>query len=93
MSKPPMPAWDDVRVAQPGRSHDSDAVRTDDMERIKAAMQAAQETFEDAAAAAEWLESPCLALGGVLPLQLLGTEDGLDQVLRELVRIAHGIPP
>lgn len=93
MSKPQMPAWDDVRVAQPGRRSTVDEARPGDMERIRAAIQAAQETFEDAATAAEWLESPCLALGGVIPLQTLGTEEGLDQVLRELVRICHGIPP
>lgn len=89
-----MPAFEDVRIAQPGRrTAANDAARPGDIERISAAIQAARETFEDAAMAAEWLESPSQALGGVVPLQLLGTRDGLDQVLRELIRIGHGIPP
>lgn len=93
MTEPQMPAWDDVREAQPGRSRTADAARPADIERIRLALQAAQETFEDAGMATEWLESPCPALGGVVPLQMLGTGDGLDEVLRELVRICHGLPP
>lgn len=94
MSDPEMPAWEDVCKAQPGRrTATDDAARPGDMDRIRAAIQAAEETFGDAAVAAEWLESPSQALGGVVPLQMLGTGEGLDQVLRELIRIAHGIPP
>lgn len=88
-----MPRWDDIREAHPGRRRPADASRPGDVERIEAALRASRETFEDTAIAAEWLESPCEALGGVVPLQLLGTEDGLDQVLRELVKIGHGAPP
>lgn len=88
-----MPAWDDVRIAIPGRRRTADAARPGDIERIQAAIQAAQETFGDAAMAAEWLESPCPALGDLIPLLMLGTREGLDQVLRELVRICHGVPP
>lgn len=93
MTKPQMPAWGDVREAQPSLNKIADEARPGDMERIKVAIQAAQEAFEDAAIAAEWLESPCPVLGNVVPLQMLRTEDGLDQVLRELVRICHGLPP
>lgn len=92
MSKPQLPSWDDVREAKPGR-RTADAGRPCDMERIKVAIQTAQETFGDSATAAEWLESPCPALGGVVPLYMLGTEEGLDQVLRELMRTSDGIPP
>lgn len=93
MTEPQMPAWDDVREAQPGRSRTADAARPADTERIKVALKAAQETFEDDGMAAEWLESPCPALGGAVPLQMLGTGAGLDEVLRELVRICYGLPP
>lgn len=93
MNEPQMLAWDDVRDAQPGRGRTADAAQQVDLERIAVARQAAQGTFEDAEMAAEWLESPCPALGGVVPLQMLGTGEGLDQVLRELVRICHGVPP
>jgi len=89
-----MPASENVREPLPGRKTTvDDAAQPGDMERIRAAMQAAEETFEDAAVAAEWLESPSQALGGVVPLHMLGTDDGLDQVLRELIRICHGVPP
>lgn len=89
-----MPAWEDVPEAQPGRKMAAnDAAQLGNMERIRTVIQAAQETFEDAAMAAVWLESPSQALGGVMPLQMLGTEDGIEQVLRELIRICHGIPP
>lgn len=92
--QPQMPEWESVREAEPGRKTIADdAAQPGDMERIRTAMQAAEETFEEAATAAEWLESPSQALGGVIPLQMLGTDDGLDQVLRELIRICHGVPP
>lgn len=39
-----------------------------------------------------WLISPNFPLGDVPPIDLLVTEQGLQQVLGELIAIEHGLP-
>jgi len=38
-----------------------------------------------------WLNMPSVALGGKVPSTLIKTEEGLQQVLDELIRIEHGV--
>jgi putative toxin-antitoxin system antitoxin component (TIGR02293 family) len=51
----------------------------------------AEETFEDAETARNWLKRPNQALGGEIPLDLLDTEAGVQQVDDVLTRIEYGI--
>jgi putative toxin-antitoxin system antitoxin component (TIGR02293 family) len=51
----------------------------------------ADEVFEDADAALDWLRSPNRSLAGKTPLELLDTEIGAESVLDALGRIEHGI--
>jgi len=39
----------------------------------------------------KWLNIPSMALGDTVPAKLIETEEGLQQVLDELVRIEHGV--
>jgi putative toxin-antitoxin system antitoxin component (TIGR02293 family) len=50
----------------------------------------AAEVFGDEAKAAEWMERPNRALGRELPLKLLDTDSGTEQVESELRQIQHG---
>lgn len=50
------------------------------------------EVFDKTELAEGWLQSPSIALGwDNTPMQLMVTDEGVDQVLAELVRIEHGI--
>lgn len=40
-----------------------------------------------------WLVTPALSLGGVTPLSRLHSDEGLQEVLRVLASIEHGLPP
>lgn len=51
----------------------------------------AEEVFEDAQTARNWLKRPNQALGGEIPLDLLDTEAGVKQVDEVLTRIEYGI--
>ena len=39
----------------------------------------------------KWLNIPSIALGDKVPATLIETEEGLEQVLDELIRIEHGV--
>lgn len=52
----------------------------------------ALEVFEHPAAAKRWIDSTSIPLGGVRPVDLLGTDIGFEQVMRELVAIEYGLP-
>jgi putative toxin-antitoxin system antitoxin component (TIGR02293 family) len=53
----------------------------------------AMELFEgDGGAAASWLSAPQPALGGMVPLELAGTEVGATEVEGLIGRLEHGIP-
>ncbi|MFA1644781.1 MAG: antitoxin Xre/MbcA/ParS toxin-binding domain-containing protein [Enterobacteriaceae bacterium] len=45
----------------------------------------------DAAAAREWLNSPCRALGGKVPAELITSGTGVQEVLNLITRLEHGV--
>jgi putative toxin-antitoxin system antitoxin component (TIGR02293 family) len=51
----------------------------------------ATEVFEDPNIAWDWLKQPNRALGGAIPLQLLATNEGTEQVETILDRIDYGV--
>jgi putative toxin-antitoxin system antitoxin component (TIGR02293 family) len=53
--------------------------------------QAGREVFGDAETFRQWLETPCFALGGYKPFDLLKNSYGKELVIAELHRIAHGV--
>ena len=61
-------------------------------ERLQSATRRATEVFEDAVIAELWLREPSIPLGGIHPIDLLGSEEGLRQILAELTAIEHGLP-
>ena len=50
-----------------------------------------REVFGDKEILNEWLKTPSEALGDVTPLSLMDTFYGIDEVKKELGRIAHGV--
>ncbi len=50
------------------------------------------DVFGDTINALHWLNSECLSLGSKRPVELLDTDEGLQEVLDVLARIAYGIP-
>jgi putative toxin-antitoxin system antitoxin component (TIGR02293 family) len=65
-------------------------VASDRLSRIDRIYTLATEVFGDGGQAAQWLKRPSRALDGELPLQLLDTDAGAQQVERELRQIQHG---
>jgi putative toxin-antitoxin system antitoxin component (TIGR02293 family) len=63
---------------------------SDRLARIDRIYALAVEVFGDSSKAAEWLKRPSRALGKELPLRLLDTDAGTQQVERELRQIQHG---
>ena len=63
---------------------------SDRLSRIDRIYALAVEVFGDGEKAAEWLKRPSRALGKELPLRLLDTDAGTQQVERELRQIQHG---
>lgn len=63
---------------------------SDRLARIDRIYALAVEIFGDSGKAAEWLKRPSRALGKELPLRLLDTDAGTQQVERELRQIQHG---
>lgn len=63
---------------------------SDRLSRIDRIYALAAEVFGDGEKAAEWLKRPSRALGKELPLRLLDTDAGTQQVERELRQIQHG---
>lgn len=53
--------------------------------------QLVQQTFGDQEKAVSWMTKPCKALGDSVPLELIKTETGRQQVRDVLVRIDHGV--
>ena len=58
---------------------------------IRVARAEAERVFGSRAAAKEWLESECQALGFVRPIDLLHDSEGLIRVLTVLRRIERGV--
>ena len=63
---------------------------SDRVSRIGRIYDLAVEVFGDGDKAANWLKRPSRALGKELPLKLLDTDAGTQQVERELRQIQHG---
>jgi len=63
---------------------------SDRLSRIDRIYTLAVEIFGDREKAAEWLKRPSRALGNELPLRLLDTDAGTQQVESELRQIQHG---
>ena len=63
---------------------------SDRLSRIDRIYTLALEVFGDREKAADWLKRPSRALGKELPLKLLDTDAGTQQVERELRQIQHG---
>ena len=59
--------------------------------RLARVVSRANEVFDDAAAAVDWLKSPNATLRGNAPLSLLDTDIGAESVLDTLGRIEHGV--
>src|SRR5215472_5507363 len=66
------------------------AAASDRLSRIDRIYSLAVDVFGDARKAAEWLKRPNRALGKELPLELLDTDAGTQQVEGELRQIQHG---
>lgn len=63
---------------------------SDRLARIGRIYALAVEVFGDTGKAAEWLKRPSRALGKEMPLRLLDTDAGTQQVEGELRQIQHG---
>lgn len=68
-----------------------DPVTSDRLFRVARIVALAIEVLESEAAALHWLKRPQIGLGGRVPLSLLVTDPGRDQVEKLLLRIEHGV--
>jgi putative toxin-antitoxin system antitoxin component (TIGR02293 family) len=76
------------RLIKDNRTLDSAA--SERVVRVADVMRMAEETFGGREAAARWLRSPNIALGGTMPLANLDTEPGAGEVRRILLSINYG---
>ncbi len=60
--------------------------------QIERAVDVGQDVFGDPELFLRWLRHSCEALGGQLPIKLLGSITGARLVCDELVRIDYGVP-
>lgn len=67
-----------------------DAAASERVVRVADIIRMAEATFGGRVAAARWLKSGALALGGATPLSMLDTEPGAGEVRRILSSIDHG---
>jgi putative toxin-antitoxin system antitoxin component (TIGR02293 family) len=67
-----------------------DSAASERVVRVADITRMAEETFGRQEAAAQWLKSPNLALGGATPLSMLDTEPGAGEVRRILSSINYG---
>jgi putative toxin-antitoxin system antitoxin component (TIGR02293 family) len=68
-----------------------DAATSDRLYRLSKIMAVAEEALESAPNAMSWLRRAQPALGGQVPLELLVTQAGADEVETLLRRIDHGV--
>lgn len=66
-------------------------VQSDRLLRYARVAARAEEVFEDAQIAKNWLRRPNQALGGEKPLNMLDTEAGVNQVEDVFTRIEYGV--
>jgi putative toxin-antitoxin system antitoxin component (TIGR02293 family) len=76
---------------QPDLDKNLDINQKRKLDRITTAHEHAAEVFEDSDIAWDWLQSPNGALEWKIPLQLLETEEGAQQVETVLGRIDYGV--
>lgn len=72
-------------------SRDFKPSHTEKILELAEVTQAGREVFGDAETFRHWLETPCFALGGHKPFDLLKNSYGKELVMGELHRIAHGV--
>lgn len=70
-----------------------DLVASDRLYRMARVFGTAVEVLEDEGAARAWLRTPQVALGERVPLELLVTEAGAEEVSALLGRLEHGVLP
>src|SRR5262245_3050569 len=68
------------------------AAESDRLIRLARIVAFAEEVLGTREKAGRWLQKPSRTLGGVVPLDLLGSDLGTREVETELGRIEHGIP-
>lgn len=68
-----------------------DALQSERILQIEILYSKGEEVFGDRENFMKWLETKNLALGDILPLDLLKTSFGINLLLDELVRIEHGV--
>ncbi|MBK9135136.1 MAG: DUF2384 domain-containing protein [Betaproteobacteria bacterium] len=66
-------------------------VASDRLFRVARIAALAIDVLEDTPAAMRWLKRPQIGLGGKVPLAMLATDAGRDQVEKLLLRIEHGV--
>ena len=72
------------------RRHHPDVKITAEAERSYRVMMRAREVFLNEAGAWEWLRTPQRALGGCVPLELITSDDGAQDVINVLAAIEDG---
>jgi putative toxin-antitoxin system antitoxin component (TIGR02293 family) len=75
-----------------GKMH-LDLVASDRFYRAKRIFLLAGRIFNSRGLAMRWLQRPQPGLGGKVPLEMLDTEPGCDEVRKLLSRIEHGVLP
>lgn len=68
-----------------------DALQSERILQIEILYSKGEEVFGNRENFTKWLETNNLALGDILPLDLLKTSFGINLLLDELVRIEHGV--
>ncbi len=68
-----------------------DPVASDRLYRVARIVALAIEVLEDEQRAVQWLKRGQIGLGGRIPLSLLTTDAGRDEVEKLLMRIEHGV--
>ena len=67
------------------------ASESDRLVRVARIASSAEEVLETREKAGRWLQKPNRALGGAMPIELLRSDLGAEQVATILVRIDHGV--
>ena len=68
-----------------------DPVTSDRLFRVARVVALASDVLEGEGAAVHWLKRAQIGLGGRIPLTMLTTDAGRDQIEKLLLRIEHGV--
>ena len=68
-----------------------DALQSERILQIEILYSKGEEVFSNRGHFTKWLETKNLALGDILPLDLLKTSFGINLLMDELIRIEHGV--